>query len=562
MKRDCFIPFGTDLKDTVTLPERFTFPFNYEPHPLCIQAAKELQTHLVEQTEWVHNFGLHGQDEETAIGKMFGVLIVQKPTGELGYLSAFSGKLANSNHHSQFVPPVFDMLKEEGFYRRGEEELNAINREVEQLQQDDRYKELQQTLTVETTRSEEELANQRVFIKAQKKERDQKRKEAKEELTAEAFEELQKQFSKESQDHQRHYKRMAKEWKIRLEDLKEQIAIHQKQIKALKDLRKQKSADLQKQLFNQYTFLNQAQEEKSLWDIFKHTPLGQPPSGAGECAAPKLLQYAFMNGLKPIAMAEFWWGKSPASEIRKHGHFYPACRGKCEPILGHMLQGMPVDENPMLKNPAEGKELEIVYEDEVIVIVNKPEEFLSVPGKTITDSVYERMLAKYPKATGPLVVHRLDMSTSGLMLIAKTKMAHEVLQDQFEKRQVKKRYIAQLEGRVEGERGTIELPLRVDLDNRPQQLVCYEHGKPATTHWKVIDRSADRTLVHFFPVTGRTHQLRVHAAHPKGLNAPIVGDDLYGTREQRLHLHAEQLEFLHPVTRKKMVITSGKPSFL
>jgi tRNA pseudouridine32 synthase/23S rRNA pseudouridine746 synthase len=278
----------------------------------------------------------------------------------------------------------------------------------------------------------------------------------------------------------------------------------------------------------------------------------KPPAGSGECAAPKLLQHAYLNKLTPICLAEFWWGQAPKSEIRLHKQFYPACKSKCEPILGHMLEGLTVDPNPMLDNPAEGKSLSIVYDDESIVVINKPAEFLSVPGKNIYDSVYARVLELYPTATGPLIVHRLDMSTSGLLIVAKNKEAHQQLQRQFIKRNVKKRYVALLAGVIQEDEGVIDLPLRVDLDDRPRQLVCYEHGKNAVTHWKVIKRSNTQTLIHFYPITGRTHQLRVHAAHSLGLNAPIVGDDLYGTKADRLHLHAEWIQVNHPVTHKKI----------
>jgi tRNA pseudouridine32 synthase/23S rRNA pseudouridine746 synthase len=264
------------------------------------------------------------------------------------------------------------------------------------------------------------------------------------------------------------------------------------------------------------------------------------------------MQYAYLHGYQLVAMAEFWWGQSPKSEIRKHGHFYPACRGKCEPILGHMLQGLDVDPNPMLTNPAEGKTLDIVYEDDQLLVVFKPHEFLSVPGKNIEDSVWLRMKTKYPEATGPMIVHRLDMSTSGLLLLTKTKETNKLLQHQFFKRSVKKRYVALLEGKVEGEEGIIDLPLRGDLEDRPRQIVCHEHGKTSRTHWKVVGRENDRTRVHFWPVTGRTHQLRVHAAHPHGLNAAIVGDDLYGQPAERLCLHAEEIAFVHPGNREEV----------
>jgi tRNA pseudouridine32 synthase/23S rRNA pseudouridine746 synthase len=259
-------------------------------------------------------------------------------------------------------------------------------------------------------------------------------------------------------------------------------------------------------------------------------------------------------------MAEFWWGQSPKSEIRKHKQFYPACKSKCEPILlSHMLKSIEIEANPFHENPAEGKDIEIVYEDEVLAIINKPAEFLSVPGKIISDSVYERVKKIYPKATGPLIVHRLDMSTSGLMLIAKNEETYVKLQSQFIKRTIKKRYVALLDGVLEANEGFIDLPLRVDLDDRPRQLVCYEHGKQAQTKWEVIEIKDDKTRVYFYPITGRTHQLRVHSSHEMGLKTPIVGDDLYGKKENRLHLHAEQITFFHPISMEEISIQKNAP---
>ncbi|MBP9794309.1 MAG: RluA family pseudouridine synthase, partial [Flavobacterium sp.] len=330
-----------------------------------------------------------------------------------------------------------------------------------------------------------------------------------------------------------------------------EVNVFEEKLNELKELRKQKSNTLQQRLFAEYAFLNGLGESKSLGKIFDNNP----PAGAGECAAPKLLHYAFQHHLKPICMAEFWWGQSPKSEVRKHQQFYPSCKSKCEPILlGHMLKGLTMDDNPFQLNPAEGKEIEIVYEDESIAVINKPAEFLSVPGKQISDSVYERMKIRYPEATGPIIVHRLDMSTSGIMLIAKTEAAYLNLQRQFIKRTIKKCYEALLDGEIATKSGFIDLPLRVDLDDRPRQLVCYEYGKPAQTNWEIISIENGKTRVHFYPITGRTHQLRVHASHPLGLNTPIVGDDLYGTKANRLHLHAKSITFIHPINNQEMKI--------
>ncbi|MCH8535670.1 MAG: RluA family pseudouridine synthase, partial [Flavobacteriaceae bacterium] len=239
-------------------------------------------------------------------------------------------------------------------------------------------------------------------------------------------------------------------------------------------------------------------------------------------------------------------------QIRKHGEFYPACRSKCEALLGHMLQGLKVEENPIENSLLERKKIQLIFEDEHLAVILKPHELLSVPGKRTKFSVLTQLKDLYPDATGPLLVHRLDMSTSGIMLMAKSDVVHKQLQAQFIQRKVKKTYQALLEGELVENQGEVKLPLRVDLDNRPHQMVCHQHGKPAHTKWKKIEVKAGKTLVEFYPITGRTHQLRVHAAHPHGLNLPIVGDDLYGKPANRLHLHAASLSFQHPVIKEFM----------
>lgn len=549
------IHYFKDPIDHIPLPEKFTFPFYYEPHPLSILAAKELQAYIENQTDFEHNFGLEKNQDGIVIGKMFGVLVVKDSFGKIGYLCAFSGKLGNENHHDRFVPPVFDILLEDGFFRTQEEIISAINREIEQLENVPAYlNQLEEEQRIIST-SQAELAAIKSEIKTNKSHRDSLRKIYQNQLTSneidqdlydQRLQELVKQSLKESY----FLKDKTQQAKVDIEQTKAKTHLLKNKIDSLKEERKLKSAACQQEIFDHYFFLNKHGVQKSLGAIFQATEAQKPPAGAGECAAPKLFQYAFLNHLKPIALAEFWWGQSPSSEIKKHGQFYPACRGKCEPILGHMLEGIAMDENPMLTNPALGKELPIIYEDDYIAIVNKPAEFLSVPGKTITDSVYERVRLRYPNSTGPLVVHRLDMSTSGLMLIAKSKEIHKHLQSQFLKRTVKKRYVALLDGIVKTPSGEINLPLRLDLDDRPRQLVCYEHGKTALTRFETFDHKNRRTKVYFYPITGRTHQLRVHAAHPLGLNTPIVGDDLYGTKGKRLHLHAESITFRHPISKE------------
>ena len=541
MSSTLFQPFQQDISG-IPLPEKFTFPFYYEPHELSKIAAKALQDYLETQTDFEHNFGLNKEHNGLAIGKMFGVLVVQNAEGTLGYLWAFSGKLAERNHHPFFVPTVFDMLEENSFFKREEVILNHYNKKIELLENDESYLKTIQVLNDIKIQAKKEIQEQKEKIKIGKKHRAEIRKNNPEADT--------EQLSKASQDEGIMLKKMTLYWKHHIAAAEEAVTGFTATINQLKEERRQKSAQLQQQLFEQYAFLNQYQELKSLGTIFN----GNPPAGAGECAAPKLLHYAFQHSLKPIAMAEFWWGQSPKSEVRKHQQFYPACTGKCEPILNHMLKGISLENNPFQTNPAVGKSLEIVYEDDHLVVVNKPAEFLSVPGKQITDSVWSRVKSLYPNATGPLIVHRLDMSTSGLLLIAKSGEIYKNLQAQFIKRKIKKRYVALLDGKLNESKGEINLPLRVDLDNRPNQIVCYEYGKPAQTLWEVIKRKENQTLVHFYPITGRTHQLRVHAAHQLGLNAPIVGDDLYGTKANRLHLHAESITFNHPITKETITL--------
>lgn len=533
--------FTTSITD-IPLPERFTYPFCYTPHPLCILAAKEVQSYLTRQTAW---------KDELRQGKMFGVLIVQTEHGETGYLAAFSGILAGKNLHPFFVPPVYDLLQPQGFFKIEEENISSINRNIRQLENDKAYAALSAELARTIQSAEDILATAKAQLKEAKTAREQRRKEK--ELNAQEEAEL----IRESQFQKAEYKRLERSWKARITTLQTQTEDWERRISALKSERKTRSAALQQKLFEQFGMLNYRGEVKNLCKIFGQTVHKTPPAGAGECAAPKLLQQAYLHGWKPIAMAEFWWGDSPKTEIRHHGHYYPACKGKCEPILQHMLQGLQVEENPMLKRmQVPSKNLEIVYEDPWLSVINKPAGMLSVPGKEDAVSVYSLMREQYPEADGPLMVHRLDMATSGLMLIAKTKRVHQNLQAQFKNRLVKKRYVALLEGIVPKDKGTVDLPLCLNPLDRPRQMVHTEHGKPAITDYQVLERpDGKRTRIAFYPRTGRTHQLRIHAAHPLGLHCPIIGDELYGEKADRLYLHAEYLEFTHPITGKTVRIT-------
>ena len=534
-----FHSFQTSIAG-IELPHLFTYPFHYTPHPLCVMAAGEVQAYINKQTRW---------KEELDKGKMFGVLIVRTSNGQMGYLAAFSGNLCGSNSHSFFVPPVYDLLQPDGFFKIEEEQISAINRRIGQLQNSDRYVKLQQRLAKETASSQQILTEARKTLKTAKEKREQRRQQ-------QPDEDEQAAMIRESQYQKAEFKRLERYWKERISEVKAELESISSQIESLKAERKNRSAALQQKLFHQFSFLNAKGESKNLCAIFEQTIQQIPPAGAGECAAPKLLQYAYLNGLKPIAMAEFWWGNSPKNEVRHHGYYYPACKGKCEPILRHMLQGLEVEANPMQQEAERGNEkLNIVYEDQWLLIINKPAGMLSVPGKERQTSIYDLARKAYPEAEGPMIVHRLDMATSGLLIIAKDKKTHQHLQAQFKNRSIRKKYIALLDGIVPEDEGTIELPLCPNPLDRPRQMVDTQYGQPATTYYQVLERTDKYTRIAFYPHTGRTHQLRVHAAHPSGLHCPIIGDELYGKKDKRLYLHAESIEFTHPVNGQSMCIT-------
>ena len=548
-----FQNFKEDISE-IPLPKKFTFPFYYEPHPLAKIAVKEVQEYLENQSDFKHNFGLNSDSKELAIGKMFGVLIVKNKQNEIGYLAAFSGKLADKSLPKKFVPPVFNMRTDGSFYLKGEEEINQINAQLTILKRDPTYLKLQKSLQKIIKNVEIDLSQERRKLKVQKVERKTRKKIGKSTLGDYDYDSLKKKLIQESFNDQFYYKELQEYYEDKIHKKRAVVAVYEDKIRWLKKQRKEKSNYLQQTLFSKYAFLNQEKEKVSLVTIFKN-PKVKPPAWSGECSAPKLLNHAFLNNLTPICMAEFWWGRSPNSAIRKHKNYYPACQSRCKPILNHMLKGIKMDANLLLVNLAEKQDLEIIYEDAALIVVNKPTEFLSVPGKDIADSVYTRIKKKFPDATGPLIVHRLDMSTSGIMVLTKTKEANTILQSQFINRTIKKRYVALLDGNVTEDKGSIKLPLRVDLEDRPKQLVDFKFGKNAETKWEIIKRENNKTSVYFYPITGRTHQLRVHAAHKDGLNIPIVGDDLYGTKENRLHLHAEFIEFSHPLTNKTICFT-------
>ncbi len=541
---DRFISLGSEAKDWA-LPEKFTYPFHYEPHPLAKIAATDFQERYMSTIENAHAFW---RETTSGTGKMIGVLVVLTQDNKLGYIAAFSGKLSSGNHIYPFVPPVYDMLSESGFYKQEEAILNGLNHQISLLESSQERQRIIEELVTVLKEGEEAVLLAKQNIELQRNERKNKRQQFYElGLLETEITKANLALDEESKTEQIALKGLKRHWREKEEALKSKLEEIDHRIAALKQERKALSANVQQRLFQAYSFLNIRGERKSLLDIFGNSAEQQPPSGAGECAAPKLLHYAFLQGWRPVCMAEFWWGESPKSEVRHHGTFYPACRSKCKPILQHMLDGVETDPDPLMRDREELKEMPLVFEDQDIIAVNKPPGLLSVPGKSNLPSVYTILQEKYPTEK-IYMVHRLDMSTSGVLLVARNLDTYHQLQEQFASRQVKKRYVALLNGFLNEKSGEIKLPLRVDLDDRPRQLVCYEHGLSAHTRWKVCGEHAFGSRVYFYPITGRTHQLRVHAAHQQGLGCPIVGDDLYGQMADRLYLHAEAIDFVHPTS--------------
>lgn len=549
--------FENDIS-SIEKPNLFTFPFYYEPHQLSLLAAKEVQNYLSKQSDFDHNFGINKSIHKSAIGKMFGVLVVEDSNNNLGYIAGFSGKLAGSNSHHYFVPPIFDMLDPTGFFLMEEEIINQINDKISSIENAKLFLDIKQNLQKTQIKHDQKITQLRDLYRSNKQKRKLQRLENKNLLNEQDYQNMNLDLIKQSYRDKHEFQIIKTQFKTEIEVLEAELNVLLDRIDDLKSERKERSANLQNRLFDQYHFINAQKQSKSVIDIFQELNIS-PPAGAGECAAPKLLQFAYSNDLKPVCMAEFWWGSSPNLQVRTHENFYPACRGKCEPILNHMLIGLSVEANPLLVNNSENLVIEIIYEDQDIIVINKPPELLSVPGLHIQDSVQTRILKKYPEITGPLIIHRLDMSTSGIMILAKNKHAHQFIQSQFIKHTVNKRYTAILDGLVDQAEGIIDLPLRVDLDDRPRQVVCYEHGKKARTRYKVIQTENSRTRIHYYPLSGRTHQLRVHSAHMLGLGCPIFGDDLYGNRANRLHLHAGYIDFIHPQSAQRITFEVKDP---
>lgn len=528
------------LSDVGETPERLNDPFDYEPHPLCRRAAKRLSAYIARHREW---------HDELARGKMLGVLVVRDNRGRTGFLAAFSGNLAGTNDLPYFVPPVYDMLASDGFFRLGEAEISDINRRTEALEHaPERIRALEHLRMAEDD-ARRRLGEMREAMQRNKALRDARRHTADDAALLEAID-------NESRREKSAYRRLKAEVRKAVDAAREVLSRFDTEIESLKAERRRRSEELQVRLFDNFKVSDRFGRRRSLREIFTEATGAIPPAGAGECAAPKLLQYAFLNELTPLAIAEFWHGESPKGEIRRHGSYYPACRGKCKPILDYMLRGVETERRPTSPPP----EPTVLYEDDCMIVVEKPAGMLSVDGRSEVLSAESWARRRFPEAADVRAAHRLDMPTSGLLLLSKDTETYRRLQEQFAGRKVHKRYIALLEGETAEDEGCIDLPLRPDPSDRPRQVTDREHGKPARTLYKVLGRCCGRTLISFEPVTGRTHQLRVHSAAAEGLNCPILGDVLYGAQPaERLYLHNEYIAFTHPYTGGQMQFLSPAP---
>ncbi len=535
-------------------PRRMNNPFYYEPHPLALQAVDEVVAFL--KGDKAQRFLPAKADEsfvhDISKGKMFGVLVVERmmengDDSETGYLAGYSGQIAGRADWEGFVPAVFDYLQPDGYFKRHEAEIVGVSEEINSLENSSEYSLATRRLDDVRKLAEREIADYKAMMLHSKNERNLRRKALREAVDqAEAEEEM----IRESQFQKAELRRIKKRWTGEIALAEDSLREIDERLKLLRQKRHAMSDELQRWLFAQFSMLNALGESRSLLEIWKKE---LPPAGAGECCEPRLLQYAFSKGWHPLCMAMFWWGESPKEEVRHHLHFYPACNGKCKPILGWMLRGLEVDTNPL--EDEKHQKLTVIYEDDSICVVNKPAGMLTVPGKSNRESVQSMMQERYPDVDSPLIVHRLDMATSGLMVIAKSMEAYRCLQQQFAKREVRKRYVAVLSHEENRKKGKITLPLRPDLNDRPRQIVDFVHGKKAETTYESIGNCR----INLYPHTGRTHQLRVHCAHADGLNNPIKGDELYGKRADRLYLHAEELSFLHPMTHERVTFHAPCP---
>ncbi len=559
-----FQPLETFV-DGATLAHSPTAHYHYQGHcPRTGQYYTLPRTPLAEAVAQ----GLMAQLKETSQpeGKMYGVLLVKDTDGRVGVLKAFSGLWQGQDELPGWVPPMPGRERVALQEARTLDQLKAIKERLVTLQTlPDRT--LYGQLQADCARDRSQL-NQR--HRDRKQTRDRHRQTLGHTLAGETLTQALAKLEQESRGDKAELRAFKQQWRDCLAPLESVIQAADAEMATLKRQRRDLSRQLQADMHAAYQLTNFAGESVAIQS------LGKLPTGTGDCCAPKLLHTAVQYGLTPLAMAEFWWGTAQGD--RTPGEFYGACAERCQPILGFLLSGLsaqvlgstdiPVGAQhaaPLPPRPIEGIqpgfELPVLYQDPWIIAVDKPAGLLSVPGRygDRQDSVLTRLSLARPDDTFLQPVHRLDQDTSGVLMLALDGETHRRLSQQFQRRQVQKTYQAIVTGHVAQPAGLIDLPLWGDPTQRPRQQVNWQHGKPSQTKYEVLAREGDSTRIAFYPLTGRTHQLRVHAAY--GLNAPIVGDRLYGHSEpgQRLHLHAQSLQFTHPHSQAAMFLDSAVP---
>jgi tRNA pseudouridine32 synthase/23S rRNA pseudouridine746 synthase len=536
--------FPSDI--SVDVPERFTDPFRYSPHPLVGIAADMLMHRISDSKELTAYF---------SEGKMLGVLVVSDNTGRIGYLSAFSGNVAGKSHIDGFVPPIFDLLDPSGHFKLKEAEITSINTSITFMENSHQLNNLRMSLSDAERERDEEIGLIKTRMAISKRERDEMRRGTEDSSQL-------AELIRESQFEKAELRRLKLGWEEKIRSIKEGLQAIEEEIRTMKKRRAELSDALQKWIFSQYIVHNALGESARIGEVFKALGL-VPPGGTGECAAPKLLEHAYRNSLKPLAMGEFWFGKSPETAVRTQGHFYPSCTSKCGPLLGYMLKGLAIRPD---NDQVQGS-VEIIFEDEHIIAVSKPSGMPSVPGLGGRESLEEWLCRFYDQKIHS--VHRLDMDTSGMILFTKNPESAIALQRQFEEHTISKTYKARLSETSDakalkaGDKGEIHLALSADYDERPRQKVVPQQGKTAITVYEVTAVMDDGSIdIVFHPHTGRTHQLRVHSAHCLGLGHPIVGDLLYGgSSASRLYLHAFEISFIHPTTGARMILSTSSNCF-
>ncbi len=540
-----FHQFDRDITG-VELPQKFTYPFNYTPHQLTVYAAEQVRRYLSANAQY---------SSEASEGKMFGVLVVKDNKNRVGFLAAFSGNLMGTSTLPYFVPPVFDFLAPDGYFKRKEGEISNINIAISAIIDTPEYQQSITTLEEVKSRAAKQIALAKQHYNQAKLARSVVR------ASADCDSNTLQQLNSESQFMKGEIKRLEARLKQEVEAATTTYNTLQTKVEQLKSTRKELSAELQGWLFDNFQLKNAQGNSCGLRTIFEPTPQKYPPAGAGECAAPKLLHYALTHRYTPLSIGEFWVGRSPRGEVRREGEFYGACRGKCAPILSFVLQGIEMEVGHVAPKRYEFDQLEILFEDQHLVAINKPSGLLSVEGRGDEESLERIVKSHYGESA--TMVHRLDQDTSGVILVAKSSAAYRHLQSQFVGREVKKRYLAIVEGQITDHSGVIELPISPNPLDRPRQVVDFESGKSAKTSYTLLGQTRDGwSRLALYPYSGRTHQLRLHCAHASGLDTPIVGDRLYGSGSdsgERLMLHAESITFVHPISGLSMVISCQSP---